>query len=374
MKLGINGWRIHGKRTGIGRYLVNVVGRWTKDFVGDLFQEITFYTPHPIDRHVIPIPDNIRIRVLSPPWRLLVWENLRLGPSTQDTILWGPSYSRPLLSRSGSVVTTHDATQHLYPDMFPKIVKYVHSPLYRWSAKHSVLVITSNEASRRDISEHMGVPIEEIHVVHLAPDEVFKHAPDPQRDVEIRRRYLGVSDPYFLFVGKMTGRRNIPLLLEAFAKFKRDSRSAHRLLLVGLKSHEEALSKKLDQLGISDDVFHSGFVSDEDLNHIYNAAEAFVMPSIYETVSFPLMESQATATPVIAVDTAGSRELTGGEALLLPEFNVPYAAAAMSKIASDAGFRAELGQRGHKNSKRFSWDRTARETLELLHRAAKMRS
>src|SRR5262249_57232875 len=110
---------------------------------------------------------------------------------------------------------------------------------------------------------------------------------------------------------------SLPPLLEGFAEFKRRTGLPHRLLLVGLNPHQLDLGALTARLGIDESVRYSGFVDDDDLNRLYNAAEAFVMPSVYETTSLPVMEAQATGAPVVCIDSVGLREITDGAALMI---------------------------------------------------------
>lgn len=371
MRLGVNGWRMQGKRTGVGRYLENLVTRWSSELVAGRFDEINFYTPTPLQNGILP--DAVRERVLGPSWRMLIWENLRFGPVASEDVLFCPSYSRPFVARGRVVVTTHDATLKLFPELAGGLAqRAIYNPLYGWSARAADLVITSTEAATDDIARAWNVPREKMRVVNLAIADIFKPIRDDDpRLAEIAPRFLDARVPYFLFVGKMSGRRNLPLLMKAFAEFKRSAGLPHKLLVVGLKLERLGIDALLAELGIADDVRQSGYVSDEDLNLIYNAAQGFIMPSTYETLSFPVMESQAVGTPVITVDTAGSREVTGGAALFIPKMEIAELVGAMTKLASDEALRRELSDKGLKNARRYSWDRCAAETLAVLEEAAR---
>ncbi|MEO5579437.1 MAG: glycosyltransferase, partial [Gemmatimonadaceae bacterium] len=193
--------------------------------------------------------------------------------------------------------------------------------------------------------------------------------PDVDRG-SLRTRLTGTDEPYFLFAGKLSGRRNLPLLIEAFAEFRRRFNHPHRLVMVGPDAAMQKVRDMADSMKISSHVVTRTFVPDAELNELYNCAEAFVMPSAYETVSFPIMEAQATATPVICIDTPGAREMTGAEALLIPRLNVDEVASAMARLASDPELRARLAERGRENSRRFSWEKCASETLAICREAA----
>ena len=370
LRLGINGWRIHGQRTGVGRYLLNVVRHWTREAVGDRFAEVTIYTARPIDRAEVPLPDNVREVVLRSDRPMLVWENLRLGPAATDDVLFCPSYSRPLRARGRTVVATADAVSVLHPELFPPAVRLFYNPLYGWSARHATRVVAATEASRQDIARGWGVPLDKIRAVPLAPAEVFRPLDDPAAVAQARARHVGGGAPFFLFVGKLSGRRSLPPLLEAFAELKRAG-SPHKLLLVGLNPRQIDVARLTTELDVADHVKHAGYVTDEELVALYNAAEAFVMPSVYETVSLPVMEAQAAGTPVVCIDTPGMRELTGGAAVLVPRLAKQPLFEAMAGLAADPGRRRRLSAEGRANAGRYSWPRCAAETLEVLHEAAR---
>lgn len=370
LRLGINGWRIHGQRTGVGRYLLNVVRHWTREAVRDRFAEVTIYTARPLDRGEAPLPDNVREVVLRSDHPMLVWENLRLGPAAGDDVLFCPSYSRPLRARGRTVVATADAVSVLHPELFPPAVRLFYNPLYGWSARHATRVVAATEASRQDIARGWGVPLEKIRAVPLAPAEVFRPSDDRAAAAQARARHVGGDEPFFLFVGKLSGRRSLPPLLEAFAELRRAG-SRHKLLLVGLNPRQLDLGRITSELGVADHVKHAGYVSDAELAALYNAAEAFVMPSVYETVSLPVMEAQASGTPVICIDTPGMREVTGAAALLVPRLAKQPLVEAMATLAADPERRRRLAADGLVNSRRYSWRRCAAETLETLHEAAR---
>lgn len=372
MKLGVNGWRMQGQRTGIGRYLSNVIRYWTDDAVAGRFDEINFYTPTAVDRSDVHLPDAVTERIVSPAWRMLLWENLRLAPTANDDVLFCPSYTRPLLARGRTVVTTHDATIHMYPELYPFKGRAAYDRLYGWSARRATLVITTSETVRLDVVQCYGVSPSKIRVVPLAVADSFKPRPGHPGVDEVRERYLGSAAPFFLFVGKLTTRRNVPKLVEAFAEMKRRSAPPHKLLVIGLNTTGVDLAASAAALGVSSDVVHREYVSDDDLGLLYNAAEALIIPATFETLSFPVMEAQASGTPVITIDTLGMRETAGGAALLLPKAEIPEMVDAMERIVADTALRRELIERGLAHAKRFSWQRCSADTLAVLEEAASL--
>lgn len=369
MKLGVDGWRLQGARTGVRRYLINVLRHWTADATSP-FSRVTCYLPRQPDRDELALPANIELRVLDSPLAMLAWDNLRLAPAVDEDILFCPSYSRPLLTRGRTVVATHDAVSQIHPELFPLSVRLFYNRLYGWSARHAALVVTNSEAARQDIAACWKVSPDRIRVVHLAPLELFRPSDDAATVDECHRRIVGSGAPFFMFAGKMSGRRNVPVLLEAFARFKRQTRHAHVLVLVGLNPQQIDIVALCRRLALSADVRLCGFVSDEDLNLLYNRTDALVMPSVYETVSLPVMEAQAAGAPVICIDTEGMREITGGAAAMIPELTASALVEAMVRVVEDPAFRSRIAAQGLENSARFCWQRCSRETLAVLAEAA----
>jgi glycosyltransferase involved in cell wall biosynthesis len=370
MRLGINGWRMAETHTGVGRYLSNIVRCWTPDRVADRFQEINLYTHRPIAGMVESFPASIRQRVLSPPWRMLIWENLRLGPSAADEVLYHPSFSIPLIRRGKSVVVIHEVVHEMYPRLFPFSARLFYRRLYRWSGRHATLVISGTEGARQDVADRLALPLEKIRVVPMAPAEQFRNPPDADMAVAVRAKHLDPETPYFLFVGKLSGRRSLPILLAGFAAFKQQTRMTHKLLLVGLNPHQVDLNRLIAKAGMAGEAIYLGYVSDVELNVLYHGATALVSPAVYEPVSLPVMEAQAAGTPVICTDSTGMRETTGRFALLLPRLDSEELATAMLRLADDPELRRELGELGKAFSARFSWERSAELTLDVLHEAA----
>jgi len=373
VRLGINGWRLQGQRTGVARYLLNTVRHWTGEAVAGRFDEVTFYTPKALDRRENPLPGNVRERVLRSNSRMLVWENVRLGPVATDDVLFCPSFSIPLLQRGKTVVTTHEATVAILPEMYPPAGRLFYRRLYGWSARHATLVLTHTEAARQDIARCYGVPLDRIRVVPLAPAALFQPVRDDARMAAVRAKYLGSASPMFLFVGKLTARRNVPKLMQAFAELKHRHGLPHKLLVIGLNTTNLDLAGLARDLEVAADFHYLAYVPDEDLNLIYNAAEVFVMPYTYESNSLTTLEAQATGTPVITADTSGLSEVTGGAgtALLISRAEVPEIGQAMLRIATEAGLRRELAEKGLAHARRFTWARSSAETLAVLEEAAK---
>lgn len=369
MRLGINGWRLCGPQTGVARYLRNLLIQWGSPAARG-GADVTIYTPEPVNREALGVPDSMRQAVLHPAWRMLLWENLRLGPFVGDDVLFCPSFSRPLFTRARTVVATHDMVYRVRPELFPTSVRF-YSRLYEWSDRHATLVITDAEAVKEEIVHYCGVSPDKVRVTYLAPAPVFCRLESPSSaTAAVRRQWLGADVPFFLFVGKVTGRRSLPMVLEAFAELKRRGASEHRLMLAGVGTDARSLIEVIRRLGIESSVRYAGYVPDEDLNALYNSATALLSAAVYETSSLPVMEAQAAGLPVICFRNPGMSEITGGAAEMYDRAEPSIVADAMCRVAGDASYRAELSTRGLASARRFSWERCARETMDILVEAA----
>jgi glycosyltransferase involved in cell wall biosynthesis len=253
-----------------------------------------------------------------------------------------------------------------HPDQYPRHQRAFYNRLYLWSGRRSRVTIVDTEAARDDLVRLTRIPPERIRVVEMAAAEHFRPVADDSRG-----RLTGSLDPYFLFVGKTSGRRNVKAMFEAFAQLVRSSSLPHRLVLAGVFEHREALRALFSGIGILERTTICGFVSDDDLNLLYNGADALLMPSDYETVSLPVMEAQATGTPVICIDTPGMRDVTGGVGRFIPRMESMLLAEAMIELGGDEALRTRLSEQGLANARRFSWEKTSAQTLEVLLEAAR---
>ena len=372
LTLGVSGWRLHGQRTGVARYVLSLVERFTPELILGRFGAINVYVPRPLEVDGIRLPPSVNEQLLASRLPMLAWENARLATAARDDVVFYPSFARPLVARGATVVTTHEAIMKIAPEMFDKRARFIYGPLYGWSARAATLVITTSQSAKRDIVAAWDVDPAKIRVTPLAAAPVFRPLPASVDRAALRASMFGDDSPYFLFVGKISGRRNVPDLVRGFLTFKHGTGLPYRLVIAGPDYAIQAARRIAAELGAAADVVTRSYVPDDELNAMYNCAEAFVMPSVYENGSLPVMEAQAVGTPVISVDTEGTRETTGGAALLIPRIDADVLASAMTRIAGEPALRSDLSARGLANSRQYSWARCADETLAVCEEAARM--
>jgi glycosyltransferase involved in cell wall biosynthesis len=244
--------------------------------------------------------------------------------------------------------------------------------LYRHCARKADVVIAPAESTKADITRLYGVPSERIVVIPQGADDCFRPLEDEGALRAVRQRFFGSDRPFVLFVGKGSSRRNIPMLLRAFARLRREERIPHGLLLFGPNTADVPLGAMCEELGIASDVVQTdGRVAHhQELVPIYNAADVFVHPSEYEGWSMTTVEALACGTAVVAANRGGLAEVTSGHALMVDQPTVDSLADAIGRVLTDDELRRDLERRARERGKSLRWEQTTRETLEVVRRVA----
>jgi glycosyltransferase involved in cell wall biosynthesis len=278
------------------------------------------------------------------------------------------TYSGPLGLRCPLVVVVHDVSFKRHPEWFSPRDRVVLNAGVGLTVRRAAAVITLSEFSRREIETFYPMASGRIHVTPLAPAERF--GPDEGNDEDARGRY-GIRPPYVLAVGNLQPRKNLLRLIEAFGRLSARSRLRHDLVLVGKSEWQGSdIGASIARLALSARVKSIGYVSDDDLPAIYRGADLFVYPSLYEGFGLPVLEAMACGTPVVASKVSAIPETAGEAAWMVDPRSVDELAAAVEELCVNAEQRARWRLRGLERSRAFTWDRTARQTLELFQGVA----
>jgi glycosyltransferase involved in cell wall biosynthesis len=233
-------------------------------------------------------------------------------------------------------------------------------------AARRVMVIS--DWTGRDIARLCGIPAEKIRTIHLAPDCDFKPL-DAARGQAARKKY-DLERPFFLYAGTLSPRKNVRALIEAFGRVS--SELPHDLVVTGGPGYiETPFDDLLARYAIAGRVKRLNIIPKEDLVALYNLAEAFVFPSLYEGFGIPPLEAMACGCPVISSRATSLAEVVGEAALTFDPRDVATLAAHMRAIAGDDGLRARLARAGRAHAATFSYRRAAAELMALLEEAAR---
>lgn len=212
-------------------------------------------------------------------------------------------------------------------------------------------------------------PPTNITVVHLAAAAEYRPACDTVDIAGILQKY-DVPTPYILYVGSAAARKNIARLLRAFAQVQPKHPQMH-LVVAGVPGwRNSALAPLVDELALGDSLYFTGFINEADLPTLYGAAHLFAFPSLLEGFGLPVLEAMACGTPVITADGSSLREIAGDAALLVDPTRVDEIATALHTLLSDKELAAALQRKGLTHVQEFSWDRVARETVEVYRQVA----
>jgi glycosyltransferase involved in cell wall biosynthesis len=285
----------------------------------------------------------------------------------------------PLLMIRPYVVTIHDMANLYYEEEASDIRMQLRRYRFRRGLLRAERVIAVSEATKRDCENVLGVPTERIIRVYNAPDPGFLAAADgrgTEEEQRILERYQ-IEPPFLLYAGNIRRHKNVPRLVEAFAVL-REQLATHpvyrnlRLVIIGdTISQYPAVRQAVIKSKTEHAVRFLGFVPFDTLRCFYQSASAFVFPSRYEGFGLPPLEAMACGTPVVTSNVSSLPEVVGDAAILVNPENVFDIARGIRDILLDEPLREELVRRGRVQASRFSWERTARQVLEIYRDAAR---
>lgn len=339
--------------------------------------------------------ENLSFKPIS--WPRL-WTQGGLAMATwQDKLdlLFVPAHTLPVLARPGlpTVVTIHGVEYEYLPEHY----KFPQKLYLTWSTKyairHATRIIAVSQFTANQLVERFGASQEKVTVVHEGVDvEVFAKEYSQEEKSRVLRE-LGINKPFILFVGVVQPRKNLERLVEAFSylvkgKFQAqqargktvisDARSTARSY--DLKDFNLVIAGKLGWMygkileapkkhGIGERVKFVGFVEDSNLLILMQEAEILVQPSLTEGFGLPVLEAMAAGTPVVAANAGALPEILGFAGYLVNPESTLNITNGLAQVLTDQGLRDQLRERGLLRCKNFSWEKTARATVEVLKEA-----
>lgn len=300
------------------------------------------------------------------PFRRLLYDLPRLARQYRFDVLH-VTYNAPFFSPCPFVVTVHDVSYVRHPEFFSLRDRLVLSALVPRSVRAAHRVFTVTEFAKRELGAVYHVPPGKIDVTPNAASENFSQEVDRARLQAVRTKY-GTSPDYILAVGNLQPRKNLTRLIRAYARAVQSHNLAHKLVLVGQPQWKASeVLRAVEEQGLRNRVILTGFVPDDELRLLYNAATVFVYPSLYEGFGLPVLEAMACGTPVIASNTSALPEIAGDAARLVDPRDVDELARALVEMLSDTALRETFTQKGLAHVKTFSWQATARRVWEAYH-------
>ena len=281
----------------------------------------------------------------------------------------------PLSKPKSTVVTIHDVIPLIYPEHYKQGIKgWLKFQMQKRSLKNVDAIITDSETSKKDILRFLDVPQDKIHIIHLAPSPSFKKIAQKNSVLPRTVEKYNLPEKFILYVGDVNYNKNIPGLLHAFKILSNHptiQSSNLKLVLVGGAFQNKTLTETqnifelINRLKLEDKVIITGFVPGQDLVCLYNLATVYCQPSFYEGFGLPVLEAMKCGCPVVAGKTQSLVEIAEGAALFVNPKDPNNISDGLLKVLSDQTTKTILIKQGIVHVKKFSWEKTAQETIDV---------
>src|SRR5260221_5714354 len=308
---------------------------------------------------------------ISPAWFARLWHRARLplpvewwtGPVTlfhaTDFVL------PPTRAATRTVLTVHDLSFARTPEAAsPSLKRYLDRVVPR-SVHRADHVLADSQAAKDDLITLYGVQSDKITVLLSGVNPRFQPVRDPEILSAVRDRYRIGDALYILAIGTIQPRKNFERLIEAFAVLPQDLHAVHLVIAGGSGWLQAPIYAVVQALGLQERVHFIGFAEDADLPALYSGARCLAFPSLYEGFGLPVLEAMACGVPVLTSNVSSLGEVAGDAALLVDPLSTEQITAALSRLLTDEGLRADLVTRGHTQAKRFSWDKAAQQLQQV---------
>jgi len=287
----------------------------------------------------------------------------------------------PIFNRTKILVTLHDVIADHHPE---HIFSDSKSKLF-WKLKQNVairqadLILTVSDYSKQQIVKYFKMPESRLRVINEAARPIFKVLPpNAATDDAVRRYQLKPDEKFLLYVGGISPHKNLSVLIDAFDRLQTNPKHTEvKLVLVGdykddpFFSAYPALKKQVTALGFEEKVIFTGFISDEDLTYLYNAATLLVFPSLEEGFGLPAMEAMACGTPVAASDCGSLPEVLGAAGRFFNPRDAENMSETIQQILGDDAMKNSMKESGLKRAEEFLWKKAAEDTLAIFQELVK---
>ncbi|MCP3899793.1 MAG: glycosyltransferase family 4 protein [Desulfobacteraceae bacterium] len=311
--------------------------------------------------------DNVE-EVYLPSSNPFIWDQFQVPKVVKQKkidLLFNTKFSLPLLTSVTKMMMLHGASWFVKPDLYKKAdILYVRlaMPIY---CKIADYLISNSDLTTRDFKRILKVPEKKIETVNLAPADSFVPVQDQEILSAVKVKYA-LPEKFILSVTSYDPRKNFSTLVKSFELCRREE-NVH-LVIVGKDCINYMHDYKLDDTHLSQVIHFPGWVDQKDLPAIYSLAKVFFFPSVYEEFGIPVVEAMACGCPIVSSTTGAIPDLTQDSALLSDPFDAVKHADNILKILQSNQVATQLSDLGLDRAKEFSWDKAARQTLDIIRR------
>jgi glycosyltransferase involved in cell wall biosynthesis len=265
------------------------------------------------------------------------------------------------------VIVVYDLVPFIFSNFYSVPVRFIFKMQTASAVKRADRIIAISKSTKNDLVKLLKADPNKISVVYPGFDnDNFKPTNDLGKVEEIKRKYK-INGSYILYIGTLEPRKNVTRLIEAFGQLIQTGNIDHKLVITGKRGWlYDDIFKTVTRLGLERDVIFTGYAPYEDLPLLFNGADVFVYPSLYEGFGLPPLEAMACGTPVITSNISSLPEVVGDAAILVDPLSVDEIAKALYQVVSNKEVQEKMRQKGLERAKMFSWEKVAKETLEIL--------
>lgn len=397
MIIGIDASRANiAERTGTEWYAWHLTKRLPALLPSD---HIRLYVREPLRDDFLPLPENVEIRILRWPPQIL-WSHIRLAWELlwhPPAVLFIPADTVPLVHPPATVTTVHDVAFERFPELYRTrsvqrrlgwlrplvhvtvrlltLGQYSASELdyHRWSVRHALRtsrkILTVSEFSKREIVDTLHADPSDIVVTPLDEMQPSTFLPSPTETSTIISS-LGLPERYIFFIGRLEVKKNIVGMIKTYADYVHSVAKPIDFVLIGSPGHGwEAAKAVIDQEGISSHVHVLGYQPADIARAVMRQARALLFLSRYEGFGIPPLEAMRHGVPVVAARSGSLPEVLGPAARYVDPDQPREAAQALREVLDDPAIRQACIVAGRRQAEQFSWDRTARQTADVLRAA-----
>jgi glycosyltransferase involved in cell wall biosynthesis len=375
MIIGIDGNEANvGTKVGIGQYASELLKQLYEFKIENLKFKIYLKS---IPKDHMPNASNYwEYKVVTPPkfWTQIGLPIHLYTTSDKPDMFFSPTHYAPRFCPVPSVISIMDMSFEYFPELFAKKDLHQLQSWTRYSAKNAAKILTISEASKSDIIKFYNVPEDKVVVTHLG---LRTDLPTTQKNnmENISKKY-GVDKKYILFVGTLQPRKNIERLIEAYSNLRTKNQdlpagkaglSEYELVIIGKKGWlYEPILEAPKKFNVENSVKFLDFVPDEDMPAFYKNAECYVLPSLYEGFGLPVLEAMKYDCPVLTSNISSLPEAGGDAAVYFDPTDVQDITNKIGMVLSDSALQKEMIKKGREQLKKFSWEKTAQQTLAVL--------
>lgn len=358
------------KKTGTEWYSYHLIQHLKKisSMPGDVF--FYLYSHNPLEKELGNLPQNWKNKVLKWPFKYL-WTQIRLTWEIlidPPDLLFVPAHCLPWFKRKKFVLVIHDLGFKRFPQAYSFIQRFYYNLVHWAGTKQADLIITPSEFTKKELIQVYHILPSKIKVIPLAYNQqIYSLVKNKEFSDQILTKYQ-VKQPFLLYVGRIERKKNLVNLIKALqllVKTEIYRQKPVELILVGEQGNGyQEIEKEIKQTKAI--VRQLGYLDQQELACLYQSAEAFIFPSWYEGFGIPVLEAMACGCPILASQAGSLPEIGGSTALYFDPAQPIEIKNKIELLLKSPSQQAELISKGLKRVEQFSWEKTAKETLDAF--------